>query len=44
MHESNPGKMVQNTVNHGPNIKKKNNCSVQVWERSNDDNSYENVN
>ena len=36
--------MVQNIVNHGPNIEKKNNCSVQVRERSNDDDSYENVN
>ena len=31
--------MVQNIVNHGPNIEKKNNCSVQVSERSNDDDS-----
>ena len=31
--------MVQNIVNHGPNIKKKNNCIVQVRERSNDDDS-----
>ena len=38
--------MVQNTVNHGPNIEKNNNnnCSVKVRECSNDGYGYDSVN